>query len=145
MTEKIDYDNDFYAWAITNAQLLRQQRFTEIDIENIAEELETLGRSEKRELVNRLAVLLAHLLKWQFQPERRGKSWELTIWEQRRKLTKHLRENPSLRGQLEAAIVDAYDDAIAHLNRRTSLEKNRLPNQCPYTLDEIFNEDSLPH
>jgi hypothetical protein len=145
MTEKIDYDKDFYAWAITNAQLLRQQRFTEIDIENIAEELETLGRSEKRELVSRLAVLLAHLLKWQFQPERRGKSWELTIWEQRRKLSKHLMENPSLRKQLEATIDDAYDDAIAHLIRRTLLDKNGLPNQCPYTPDEIFSDDFLPH
>jgi hypothetical protein len=145
MTEKTDYDHDFYAWAMTNAQMLRQQRFAEIDIENIAEELETLGRSEKRELLNRLAVLLAHLLKWQFQPERRGKSWELTIWEQRRKLRKHLMENPSLRAQLDAAISDAYDDAIAHLSRRTSLEKSRLPSQCPYTPDEVFSDDFLPH
>ncbi len=79
-----NYDADFYAWANEQATLLRAGRLSEIDVEHIAEEIETLGRGEKRALVSCLSVLLLHLLKWSFQPERRGKSWELTIKEQRR-------------------------------------------------------------
>ena len=74
-----EYERDFHAWALENAALLRQRQFMEVDVENIAEELDSMGRSERHELINRLAVLLAHLLKWRFQPERRGKSWRATI------------------------------------------------------------------
>ncbi len=78
------YEEDFYAWALNNADLLRQGRFTEIDVDNIAEELESMGRSERRQLANRLEVLLAHLLKWRYQPARRGNGWRYTISECRR-------------------------------------------------------------
>lgn len=152
MTEKIEhkaptnasYEQDFYAWAMRNAQLLREGRFSEIDVDNIAEELETIGRSEKRELVNRLAVLLAHLLKWQFQPARRSKSWRLTIKEQRRKITKHLGENPSLKATLQEAVAEAHEDAILWVAKETLLDETDLPATCPYTLDEIFQHDFLP-
>jgi hypothetical protein len=99
------YESDFYAWANEQATLLREGRFAEADVENIADEIESLGRSEKRDLVNRLAVLLAHLLKWQFQPVWRGKSWRLTIKEQRRRLSEHLDENPSLKPLVGEAIA----------------------------------------
>ena len=80
------YDKDFYQWTLYNAELLRQGKITEIDIQNIAEELESMGKSQKRELISRLAVLIMHLLKWQYQPEKRSHSWIETINEQRRQI-----------------------------------------------------------
>src|SRR5580698_7276634 len=91
------YDQDFFAWAQEQAELLRAGRLSEADIGHIAEEIESMGRAEKRELVNRLIVLLHHLLKWQFQPDRRGASWEATILVQRHALERHLEDNPSLK------------------------------------------------
>ncbi|MBF0551328.1 MAG: DUF29 domain-containing protein, partial [Deltaproteobacteria bacterium] len=90
------YDRDFYAWTMNNAELIRQGRFSEIDIEHLAEELEGMGRSEKRALISRLAVLLAHLLKWTFHPGLRCTSWKYTIKEQRRRVLALLKDSPSL-------------------------------------------------
>jgi len=138
------YESDFYAWANEQSALLREGRFTEADIKNIAEEIESLGRSEKRELVNRLAVLLAHLLKWQFQPAWRGKSWRLTIKEQRNKLADHLDDNPSLRATLDEAIARAYKDALVEVQKETTLSEDDLPTNCPYIGEQIFDPDFLP-
>ena len=88
------YDRDFYAWANEQAALLRAGKLTEADIENIAEEIESMGRSEKRELVSRLTILLQHLLKWQFQPGRHSTSWRLSIENTRLQLEDHLRRQP---------------------------------------------------
>ena len=88
------YDHDFYAWANEQAILLREGKLEQADIEHIAEEIESMGKTEKRELVSRLTVLLLHLLKWRFQPTMRGKSWRLSIEEQRIQLALHLRDNP---------------------------------------------------
>ena len=96
------YDTDFYAWANEQAALLRSGRLAEADIANIAEEIETMGRAEKRELVSRLTILLVHLLKWRFQPNLRGRSWRLTIKEQRKEVLNHLADNPSLRQRLRS-------------------------------------------
>src|ERR1700712_4659540 len=97
------YDQDFYAWANEQAGLLRAGRLSEADIEHIAEEIESMGRSEKRELVNRLTVVLLHLLKWQFQPVLRGSSWRLTLEEQRNQLEDHIADNPSLKSVVQTA------------------------------------------
>ncbi len=105
---KIQFDHDFYAWPTEQAGLLRAGRLAEADIEHIAEEIESMGRSKKRELVNRLTALLLHLLKWQFQPGLRGNSWRLSIEEQRCRLEDHLNDNPSLRSVLDAAMRDNY-------------------------------------
>src|ERR1700677_4428442 len=102
------YDTDFYAWSNEQAALWRAGRVAEGDVENIAEEIESMGRSEKRELVNRLTVLFVHLLKWRYQPSLRGRSWTLTIGQQRRRLVKLLDANPSLKSQLNEALADAY-------------------------------------
>lgn len=91
-----EYDKDFYAWILRNVALIRAGRLSEIDREHVAEELESMGKSEKRELINRLALLMMHLLKWEFQPERRGNSWRASIYHQRLKLKKLLEESPSL-------------------------------------------------
>lgn len=103
-----------------------------------------MGRTEKRELVSRLEVLLAHLLKGRHQPDRRGKSWRLTIVEQRRRLRRHLRDNPSLRAVLPEALDDAYGDARLAAARKTDLEPDTFPAACPWTVDEIMDDDFWP-
>ena len=105
------YDTDFYAWTNEQAALLRAGRLSEADVENIAEEIESMGRSEKSQLVNRLTVLLVHLLKWRYQRDLRGRSWALTIEQQRLRLARHLANNPSLKSQLNEIVVRAYRHA----------------------------------
>ena len=138
------YERDFYGWANEQAALLRTGRLSAADIENIAEEIESMGRSEKRELVNRLAVLLAHLLKWQFQPERRGKSWRLTIREQRREVTDVLGDNPSLRSRLSEILVDAYSKALLIAERETDLADDTFPTECPWCFDQVVDDGFWP-
>jgi hypothetical protein len=138
------YDRDFYAWANEQAALLRAGRLSEADIENIAEEIESMGRSEKRELINRLAVLLMHLLKWQFQPALRGNSWRLTIEEQRYRLENHLNDNPSLKSQLASALKDAYKLALVQAERETGHARSTFPSMCPFTYENAVNPDFWP-
>jgi hypothetical protein len=102
------YEQDFYAWANSNARLLRAGRLSEVDAQNIAEEVETMGRSERRELMSRLSVLLAHFLKWQCQPERRSESWRNTIESQREDVLELLEENPSLHREANDRLNRAY-------------------------------------
>lgn len=138
------YDRDFYAWANEQAALLRAGRFSEADVGNIAEEIESMGRSEKRELVNRLAVLLSHLLKWQFQPALRGNSWRLTIEEQRNRVDDHLGDNPSLKAQLDQALRTAYRSAANEASIETGFARSTFPVACPYSYEQIMNTDFWP-
>ncbi|HJS87906.1 MAG TPA: DUF29 domain-containing protein [Acetobacteraceae bacterium] len=138
------YESDFHAWTTEQARLLRAGRVSEADLANIAEELESMGRSERRELVSRLGVLLAYLLKWRCQPGLRGNSWRLTIREQRRKLDRHLRDNPSLRANLDAAMDDAYGDALLEAQRETGLPEAAFPERCPWTHEQIMAEGFFP-
>jgi hypothetical protein len=131
MSNQTPYDQDFYAWANQQAALLRSGRLTEADIDNIAEEIESMGRSERHELVNRLTVLLMHLLKWRYQPVYRGTSWRLTVEEQRNRLDDHLAENPSLKDALASAIVSAYRNAVLAAARETGLDTDTFPAVCP--------------
>ena len=112
------YEQDFHAWANEQAELLRSGRLSEVDIEHVAEEIESMGRGEKRELISHLTVLLLHLLKWRFQPVRRGASWRVTIANTRDDIADHLADNPSLRARLDDAIALAYRRA----RRQASLE-----------------------
>jgi hypothetical protein len=138
------YDRDFYAWATEQAALLRAGRLAEADLENIAEEIESMGRSEKRELVNRLTVLLTHLLKWQTQPVLRGNSWRLTILEQRGQLAEHLKDNPSLKSTLPEIFATAYRFALLGAQRETGLSEEALPRVCPWTSDQIMADGFHP-
>ena len=141
---RISYDADFYGWANEQAALLREGRLAEADIANIAEEIESMGRSEKRELTSRLAALLTHLLKWLHQPERRSGSWSASIKVQRRGLTRHLADNPSLKARLPASLADAYQDAILIAADETKLGEAAFPPSCPWSFDEIINPDFWP-
>src|SRR5512143_3907572 len=107
------YDSDFAEWARHHAELLRAGRASEADLEHIAEEIEDMGKRERRSLHNRCVRLIEHLLKWRYQPERRGSSWTRTIILQRRSIRRLLDENPSFRTALGEVVADAYDDAAA--------------------------------
>jgi len=134
-----DYDTDFYAWAEEQATLLRSGRFSQLDIAHVAEEIEDLGKRERRALESRLGVLLGHLLKWRFQadyPNR--KSWRATINAQRRSIAKLLDDNPSLRPQLHELLPSAYADAVDLAVAETPLDYDAFPQQCPWTIDEIL-------
>lgn len=142
----VEYEQDLYAWAMRNVQLLREGRLTEIDAEHIAEELESMGRSEKYQLMNRLAILFAHLLKWQYQPEHRSGSWKGTIREQRKRLRKLFKENPSLKSEqiIAEVIFDAYDIGITRASVETGFAETIFPPDCPYTLDQALDENFYP-
>jgi hypothetical protein len=133
------YETDFYAWAMEQAALLRAGKLSAADIENIAEEIESMGKTEKRELISRLKVLLMHLLKWQFQPAGRCVSWQLTIKEQRREVADHLSDNPSLKSRLPEAIESAYSVAIIAAARETSIAEEVFPSECPWSFDQIMD------
>jgi Domain of unknown function DUF29 len=144
MRNSLLYEQDFYAWANEQAALLRSGRVSDADLEHIAEEIESMGRSEKRELISRLKLLLAHLLKWQFQPTLRGNSWRLTIEEQRRDVAEHLADNPSLKSKLPEAIVSAYGSAILVAARETGLGREVFPVECPWPYDQAISDDFWP-
>jgi hypothetical protein len=138
------HEEDVYGWAIYTAQLLRDKKMSELDFENIIEEMEALGRSEKHELISRLSVLLSHLLKWQYQPTMRGHSWVYSIKEQRKQSKIHLKDNPSLKSKLDDILIDAYDVAISKAAKETTLDEKEFPQECPYTFDQIMNDEFYP-
>ncbi len=138
------YESDFYGWVTEQANLLKSGRYRELDTANLLEEIEGMGKSEKRALESRLAVLLQHLLKWQYQPVRRSKSWELTIKEQRLRIEKLLRESPSLKRQLDSCLADAYEFAIIQTAQETGMDESSFPNTCPWQWQQILNNDFLP-
>lgn len=138
------YERDFHAWANEQATLLRAGRLSDLDAEHMAEEIEALGRGERQELTSRLSVLLLHLLKWSHQPELRGRSWELTIKEQRRQLARHLRNSPSLGPWTDAAMADAYGDAVLRAELEMNLLRDMLPWSCPYRFEQAMDEAFWP-
>ncbi len=139
------YEKDVVAWANEQAALLRAGKFSAIDIEHIAEEIEDVGKSEQRELASRMAVLLAHLLKWQFQPERRSNSWMRTIKEQRRAIAAHMEETPSLKASLTRPhwLVGVWADAVATAVSETGLDD--LPANNPWTMAQVFDANFFPN
>lgn len=135
------YETDFYAWSNEQAALLRGGRFSQLDIAHLAEEIEDLGKRERRALQSRLGVLLGHLLKWRHQgdyPYR--KSWRATINAQRRSIGKLLDDNPSLRPWLDEAVPDAYLDARDLAVAETPFDYDAFPAQCPWTLGQILDD-----
>ncbi len=140
-----EYNADFYAWILHNAALLRAGKVSEIDVENIAEELESMGRSEKREFVNRLAILFSHLLKWEFQPELQGKSWQYTIEEQRMKVIELLEDSQSLKHEIKKKVDYAYKQALILAAKETGLAKKTFPQTCPFVLEDCLSEGFFPH
>ncbi len=141
---EVKYEQDFYGWTQEQARLLREGRFAEVDVANVVEEIETLGRGERRELVSHLRVLLTHLLTWGYQPDRRGRSWRLSIEVQRLEARDHLAENPSLTPQLDDAVRQAYRLAVIEAERQTRLSRKTFPATCPWSFDQIMSDTFLP-
>lgn len=145
---RAEYDGDYWAWLDEQSRALRARRLNQLDPDNLAEELEDLGKAVLRELQSRLEVLLAHLLKWAYQPERRGPSWENTIDEQRARILDLLQKNPSLRRQLDEVIGDAYRYACRSAGDDTGLApkqwKRLFPSACPWSKDQVMDESFLP-
>ena len=138
------YNTDFYAWTKEQAQSLKAGQWAQLDIENLVEEIESLGRQERQQLINRLGVLLGHLLKWQYQPNYRSHSWQATIREQRRRLLRLLEANPSLQPYLPEALQAGYEDGVDLAIQETNLPEETFPGTCPYTLDQALDADFLP-
>jgi ribosomal protein L29 len=132
------YQRDFHAWAAEQANLLRQGDLAAADLAHLIEELEQMGHSTEDQLVNRLGILLAHLLKWRYQPSHRGNSWRLTIAEQRRRIARLMRRNPSLKHVLPEALADAYGDAILLAQRETGLPEAAFPADCPFSFADAL-------
>jgi hypothetical protein len=144
MATSLLHDVDFYAWTQDQADLLKSGNLADVDVKHLIEEIESMGASERRESINRLAHLLAHLLKWHYQPSFRGRSWQLTIKEQRRQLQRLLKDNPSLHARLEEFISDAYVDSVLLAAKETDLEESAFPPQCPYAQHDLLNPEFYP-
>jgi hypothetical protein len=136
--KKTPYDVDLSAWVAEQVALLRARRFDEIDADNIAEELEDVGREQYDKLESALTVLIMHLLKWDHQPDRCSRSWRATVAEQRRRVDKLLRKNPSLKASLDEAIADAHVDGRGRAAVEMDRDEDTLPAACPYGFDEIM-------
>ena len=138
------YEQDFYAWTQEQSTLLKAGQLMELDFEHLAGEVESMGISERRELESRLKVLLQHLLKWRFQPEARSNSWMGSIDEQRYQLEVLLRQSPSLRRWLDETLAYAYPAARRSASRETGLPPPVFPERCPFTADQVLDNEFWP-
>jgi hypothetical protein len=139
------YEADFAAWSEEQSRRLRQIHIPGLDMENIAEEIESLSRRDKREIANCLRVLLVHLLKWRYQPDLTGRSWRSTIFVQRRKIADLLQESPSLRPSIEDQIADQYANAVSDAALETGLFEDSFPEVCEWATDQVLSREFLPN
>jgi phage gp29-like protein len=137
-------ETDFFAWTQDQAVLLRARRGDAIDWDNLAEEIESVGRRDRRELGSRLKVILLHQLKWQFQPGRRGSSWRSSLRAERQEIDALLKQSPSLRREVVELMVDAYDYALDDAEEQTKLPRSSFPGSCPYTPEQVLDRHYLP-
>jgi hypothetical protein len=143
-SQRFSHDTDFYAWSLEQAALLKAGRVAEADLESIAEEIESMGKTEKRELVSRLTVLLLHLLKWQRQPEGRGNSWRLSIANARDEITDLLSDNPSLKSVLDGVMTSAYRYARRKAAIETGVDEDAFPAHSPWSFNQAMDEEHWP-
>ena len=143
------YDEDFYVWLLSQTKALRERRFQDLDLENLIEEVEDLARKLPHEVKGRLRVIIAHMLKWQFQPAKRSTSWHVTLLEQRFQLRELLDLSPSLARRLPDFINGAYETAARLAGAQMKLEKSQwrrtFPPECPWTPEQILDEEYLPN
>ncbi len=132
------YESDFYKWVNDQAKHLKKREFSKLDMDHLIEEIESLGRSEKRTLTSYLEVLLMHMLKIKYQPNLKSKSWDVSIKESRHKAHKTLAENPSLKPKLKEIVADAYFSARLKASLETGLEEKTFPEECLWDLKTIF-------
>jgi hypothetical protein len=138
------YQTDFYGWTQEQALLLRRQEWSQVDLPNLIEEIESLGKQQRQELRNRLSILVGHLLKWHYQPQHRSRSWLATLRIQRLDIAELLEDNPSLRSSLQEVLGKAYLKGIQLAVRETNLPNYTFPRECPYKLAEILDSKFYP-
>jgi hypothetical protein len=152
MNWKLEYEQDFHQWIEHHIALLRDGRLNEIDVEHLIEELEGMAGRDRNELVSRLKILIAHLLKWQFQlqqlserwKEFDGRSWQRSIIEQRSEIADQLENIPSLKNNLNELVALAYPKAVKLSVKETKLPSLTFPRDCPYTIEQLLNDDFYP-
>jgi len=137
------YEQDFFLWTISNAELLRAGRLSEADLEHIAEEIEDMGKSERRERNSRLRVLLTHLLKWAWQPDKRTNSWKATLARERMELHALLHDSPSL-NRIEQVLPQIFREAVRQARIETGVPESSFPDQCPFAPEQILDTEFLP-
>lgn len=142
----ISYETDFAEWAFQQAALLKAGRLEDLDIENLTEEIESMGRSEQRALHSRMERLITHLLKWQYQPTHRGNSWKRTVMEQRRSLEKLFRYSPSLRAKLDDGewLKEVWKDGVFFASTENGLPESHFPAEPVWTAGQILDNDFFP-
>jgi Domain of unknown function DUF29 len=138
------YETDFYSWTQEQVLLLKAGLFNELDTLNLIDEIEDMASNKRRELKTRLKVLLLHLLKWQYQPSHRGRSWTLTIEEQRLEIDDVLQENPGLKPEIPEQLKKAYKLGRIHAAKETGLDKNEFPEVCPWTFEQLIDDNFFP-
>lgn len=138
------YEEDFALWSAEQAALLRAGQFDRVDQQHIAEEIEDLGESQRSEIESRMSVLLAHLLKWQFQPEARSNRWLATIVEQRTRIARRIKKSPSLRSYPALVLGEEYPVARLHAAGETERPLSLFPETCPYTIEQVLDPDFFP-
>lgn len=138
------YQTDFYSWTQQQAELIRQGRLGELDLDNILEEIESMGRSEHRQLSHRLDVLLMHLLKWAYQPTHRSSSWKGSIEEQRFRLRKVIKNNPGLKPEIPSSMEEAYQVARISAFKETGMPKESFPKESPWSFEQVMDDGFWP-
>ncbi|PSB18386.1 DUF29 domain-containing protein [filamentous cyanobacterium CCP2] len=141
----VRYDEDFNGWIEETIALLKAKRFEEVDVDNLIDELESMSKRDKREILSRLKVLLLHLLKWKYQPSHRSASWEITIRNYREEIAQILQDSPSLKSYPSEVLVQAYDSARKNAASETGLAIASIPEQCPFAIADILSESFLPN
>jgi hypothetical protein len=144
VTDPADYENDFLLWIEKQVELLRAKKFEQLDLDNIIEEMDSMGKSLRRELASRLEVLLMHLLKCQCQPEQKSGSWLGTIHAQRSQIRRLLEENPSLRREVTQGAQRAYASALQGASLETGLPESNFPSENPYSSEQLLDSHFFP-
>lgn len=139
------YDADFFQWTQNTAEMIRQGRLAEVDLEHVAEEIEDMGKRDRREVRSHLGVLIMHLLKWEHQPELRTPSWRSTIVEQRMQIQLIIQDSPSLRRLPSDELAGTYKHAVKQASTQTGLSDDRFPSVCPHTAEQILDGEFFPN
>lgn len=135
------YDTDYCLWIQDTVEKLKHHNYDQVDWTNLIDEIEAMGRSERQSLESNLVVVLLHLLKWQYQPDRRSTSWRLSIEEHRRRIRRLLKNSPSLKRYLEEVFEECYEDAVKQANIETGISIEVFSNECPYLIDKVLEAD----
>lgn len=144
MTIQALYETDFNSWIQENILLLKQSRFNEIDAGHLIAELEDMAKKDRRELMSRFVILIAHLLKWQYQPTHRGNSWRSSIDENRVQIEVLLEDVPSLKADFSEAIKEVYQKSVKLASKETGLRQSSFPTNCPYSENQLMDDDFYP-